>query len=427
MKKIIRNKFVKNVMIVASGTAGAQLVTMLFSPIITRLYGPEAFGMMGTFMAIVNIIVPVAALTYPIAIVLAKKDNNARAIVNLSIFLSIIIAFISLTILLLFNNQISTIFNIQQISIYLYFIPFLIILAAFMQVMEQWSIRLNTFNINAKATFYQSIIINVGKTSIGFYYPFPFVLILFSTLSQGLKGFLMYYSIVKKGIKTPFKKSTKKNIKVVAKEFSDFPKYRAPQDFLFALQQGFPIVLLTILFGPASVGLYTIGRTVLNLPTILIGKAVSDVFYPKIVSALDSQKNVSKMLRMATFVLGGVGILPYGLIVLFGPELFSFVFGADWYKAGEYARWISLWSLSTLMNRPSIASLPALNAQKFHLLYTIILSVSNIIFMIFGYIIFKNDLAAVALFCISGTIGNIFLISLTYKISKKYNSDLKEV
>src|SRR5699024_3349373 len=162
-----------------------------------------------------------------------------------------------------FNNQISTIFNIQQISIYLYFIPFLIILAAFMQVMEQWSIRLNTFNINAKATFYQSIIINVGKTSIGFYYPFPFVLILFSTLSQGLKGFLMYYSIVKKGIKTPFKKSTKKNIKVVAKEFSDFPKYRAPQDFLFALQQGFPIVLLTILFGPASVGLYTIGRTVL--------------------------------------------------------------------------------------------------------------------------------------------------------------------
>ena len=104
MKKIIRNKFVKNVMIVASGTAGAQLVTMLFSPIITRLYGPEAFGMMGTFMAIVNIIVPVAALTYPIAIVLAKKDNNARAIVNLSIFLSIIIAFISLTILLLFNN-----------------------------------------------------------------------------------------------------------------------------------------------------------------------------------------------------------------------------------------------------------------------------------------------------------------------------------
>ena len=39
--KLSKNPFVRNVMIVATGTAVSQAITMAFSPIITRLYGPE--------------------------------------------------------------------------------------------------------------------------------------------------------------------------------------------------------------------------------------------------------------------------------------------------------------------------------------------------------------------------------------------------
>lgn len=54
-KRLTKSKFVRNVAIVATGTAGAQAITMAFAPIITRLYGPEAFGLLGTFMAILAI------------------------------------------------------------------------------------------------------------------------------------------------------------------------------------------------------------------------------------------------------------------------------------------------------------------------------------------------------------------------------------
>ena len=73
---IMKKKFIRNVVLVVTGTASAQLVTMLLSPIITRLYGPEAYGHMGVFLAIVGVIAPVAALTYPIAIVLPKKEKG---------------------------------------------------------------------------------------------------------------------------------------------------------------------------------------------------------------------------------------------------------------------------------------------------------------------------------------------------------------
>ena len=71
---VLRCEFVRNVAIVASGTVAAEAITMVYSPVLTRMYGPEAFGLLGVFVALLSIMTPIAALTYPIAIVLADKD-----------------------------------------------------------------------------------------------------------------------------------------------------------------------------------------------------------------------------------------------------------------------------------------------------------------------------------------------------------------
>ncbi len=62
--------FVRNVMTVAMGTALSQAIAMAFSPLITRLYGPEAFGLQSVFVTVVGLVSTVAALGYPTAIVL---------------------------------------------------------------------------------------------------------------------------------------------------------------------------------------------------------------------------------------------------------------------------------------------------------------------------------------------------------------------
>src|SRR5690625_4809932 len=110
LSKFKNNTFIKNVLVLVSGTAAAQVVAMVLSPIITRLYGPEAFGVMGTFNAIVTIIAPVAALTYPIAIVLPKKDRDAKGIIKLSLLIAGFIAMLTTLILFLFSKQILNLF-----------------------------------------------------------------------------------------------------------------------------------------------------------------------------------------------------------------------------------------------------------------------------------------------------------------------------
>src|SRR5699024_9400210 len=135
----------------------------------------------------------------------------------------------------------------------------------------------------AKATFYQSLIINLSKVGIGYFHPIAQVLIFLTAIANGLRG-LMMYSFAKKPRLNAQENEKYQNpkMKYIAKKYYDFPLYRAPQDLLDSFQQSFPVVLLTMFFGPAATGFYTIGRTVLRLPSSLIGKAVGDVFYPRI-------------------------------------------------------------------------------------------------------------------------------------------------
>lgn len=418
--KLSKKPFVRNVTILASGTAGAQAITMALSPIITRMYGPEAFGLMGSFMAIVSIVAPIAALTYPIAIVLPKRDQDAKGLIHLSLIITAILSMISLIILVLFNKQIVNIFNLKEIAIYLYLIPLVIIFAGFMQVAEQWLIRTKQFIINARVTFLQALIIDGSKVGIGFINPVASVLVVLTTSANGLKAVMMIMFARKSGYRTNTSlKDKNKSLKILAKENYDFPLYRAPEVFLNAVSQGLPVLMLTAFFGPASAGFYTIGRTVLNIPSSLIGKSVGDVFYPRIAEAANNKENVTALIKKATLALAGIGIFPFGLVILFGPFLFSFVFGSDWAIAGEYARWIALWSFFGFMNRPSVRSLPVLSAQRFHLIYTIIMLVTRLGVLAIGYYVYSSDLIAIALFGITGAILNFGLITITLKISRQ--------
>src|SRR5699024_6707922 len=345
IKQLMRNKFIKNVFILASGTAGAQTIIILLSPIINRLYGPEAFGIMGAFNAMINMIIPVAAMTYPIAIVLPKKNEEAKNIIKLSLLISTLLSILSLLVIVPFKDYLVSLFRLTEISPYIIFVPIVIIFAGLLQIMEQWLIRTKQFSINARVTIFESLIRNLGKVGVGFFYPHAIVLIVFTAFSNGIKGLLMFFLNKNSIFITKHEKiQDVKNIKKLSKKFYDFPLYRAPEQFLNAASNGLPVLMLTAFFGPASAGFYSIGRTVLRLPTQLIGKSVGDVFYPRIAEAYNNKENIVNLIKRATLALAGVGIIPYGIIILFGPQLFSLVFGNDWVIAGEYARWLALWS-----------------------------------------------------------------------------------
>ncbi len=418
--KTIQRPFIRNVAIVATGTAAAQIITMGFSPIITRIYGPEAFGVLGVFLSIIGVISPIAALSYPIAIVLPKSDGDAKGLIRISIYVSLVMMALVSLILFFFRKPIVSWLQIEDIAHFLYLIPLVIIFSAVLQVAQQWIIRKKQFKIKARVASIQALILNGSKVGFGLLYPFATVLIILSVFGQALQAIMLIIGLRK----TDVREVTETNstpIKELAKQHSDFPLYRSPQVFLNAVSQNLPVLMLTSFFGPASAGFYSLGLRVLSIPTQLIGQSVGDVFYPRIANAANEGESLSKLIIQATLSLAAVGVIPFGIIIAFGPWLFELIFGVDWGFAGEYARWIAVWTYFMFLNNPSVKSLPVLSAQKFHLKFTIVALVTRVSMLAIGYFVFFSDLIAVAMFGVSGAILNIGLIAITILKSKGYD------
>lgn len=416
IKKLTQSKFIRSVVLVAGGAAGAQAITMAFAPIITRMYGPESFGLLGAFMATLGIVTPIAALAYPIAIVLPKSDDDAKGIAKLSVRIALVIALAFSLILLVAGEQIAAVLGVQAIAGFMLLIPLAMFFSALQQIMQQWLIRKKQFKVMARIAVSQSFILNGSKIGVGWFWPIGPVLIVLATLGNMLYAAQLWFGAKKWAdsagrIDTPA--AGEVDLKALAYKHRDFPYYRAPQIFINALSQSLPVLMLASFFGPASAGFYTIGRTVLGIPSALIGNAIADVFYPTIAEAANRNENLYKPIFKATLALASVGIIPYGVVFLFGPWLFEFVFGAEWQVAGEYARWLAAWSYFGFMNRPSVAALAVLNLQGFFLIYEIVSLGLRAASLYIGFAILNDDLQAVILFSISGVILNIALIFLT--------------
>jgi O-antigen/teichoic acid export membrane protein len=415
LPRICDSVFLRNVALVASGSIGAQAIIMAIYPILTRLYGPFAIGLVGVFIALLEILSPVASLTYPIAIVLPEDDNEAKNIAKLSVYTAFLVSTLVTSIILIVGDYLLEIIGVRDFSIFMLLIPLAMFFAALAQILQQWLVRKKQFNITAKAEVAQALIINSAKAGMGWIYPMASALIILSSISNAILTVLLAYGVKNFQPKLPFipiaNKKRKFSLWGLAKKYYDFPLYRAPQVLINAISHNLPIVLLAAFFGPVAAGFFAISRRVLCMPSVLIGKSVGNVFYPRITEAAHNGENLTNLIIKATLWLSIAGFVPFVLIAIFGPWIFGMIFGSDWVVAGEYSRWLALMMFFFFINKPSVAAVPVLGLQKGLLIYEIFSTGAKLIGLYIGFVLFNDDKLVVALFGILGAISYIFLIT----------------
>ena len=421
-----QNKLFRNILIVSSGTAGAQLISLLASPIVTRLYSPEAIGMLGGFMAIVAILLPIAALSYPIAIVLPKTNNDAIKVANNSLRISIVFTTVLMIVILLFQEALIDLLGMKGSSTLFIALslPCAVLVNILLLICTQWIIRQKMFAINAKAIIVQSVSLNGMKILFGLLAPLGKVLIVLTVLGSLFQSLFLLFSIKstkKKEVQLPLNGSFDK---ALIKQYKAFPLYRSPQGLLANLNQNIPVILLASLFGAASVGFYALCRMVLQLPVTLIAKSVNDVIYPQINQTSINDKPISPLIIRGTLWLSILGVAPLLLFIAIGPELFSLVFGDTWQKAGEISQWLSVWFYFNFINRACVAAIPVLRLERFLLLNSLLNFILSSLGFYVGYEIFANDVYAVAMYSFFGIVPQIVIISFVIFSAKQHDKRL---
>ncbi len=410
-----KSRFIRDVTIVAGGSAAAQAISIAFSPFITRLYGPESFGILGVFVAMLAMITPIASLAYTYAIVLPANDHEARALVRLALLIAACIAILLAVIIGVFHYQIALFFGFEASAYYLLLIPALVLLSAAEKSLGEWLIRKKQFRSISGITVTQTAAINTTKVGVGYFLATAPVLLVINAVGHGFLTFMLWLSARTTFLHRNFQEMVSEaeqnvSIKTVAVKYRDFPIYRSPQIILNTTSINIPTLLLAALMGPVPAGFYTLSRRVVSLPSSLVAKSVGTVFLPRIAEAAKRGEPLRPYIIKATWGLALVGLLPFGVLFLFGPWLFGFVFGADWITAGEYSRWLALWLYFAFINHPSVYAIPLFDMQRQFLIYEIISIVVRCGALIIGALFLASDLVGIALFSITGAVINMFLI-----------------
>ena len=137
-KELLKNDYLKNILTIAGGVFATQFLTVFLSPVLTRIYSPETFGIITVFLSVVNVLTVTVTLRYEYALVICRKDDEAKNLMGyLVVFiltsLTILGFFLSLAPLKIF----SFLFQ-EEYLFWLYHVPSLIGLNAFFYVFRNW-------------------------------------------------------------------------------------------------------------------------------------------------------------------------------------------------------------------------------------------------------------------------------------------------
>jgi O-antigen/teichoic acid export membrane protein len=408
--KIRHNRFVMDVASVGGGIAAAQAIMLMFTPILTRLFSPEAFGVSAAYAALLSIILPIATLGYASAIVQPETDEVASAVARLSILCGLLLAPVFLLLVHFTRGWLAGLAGLQQASWVLYFIPVSLLLFAFLSVANQAAIREGLFKEKAKAYVESVLLTNTAKAVFGLIWPTALTLIVLTSLGMAINALMQLIRVKREGVLSPRNWWGVRGVRSAAALHKDFALYRMPQGVLRAVSVGLPIVLLTKLFNADTAGQYSITVVLLSAPVMLLGDAVGEVFYLKITRAIQERHNVARNLILrAVGVLLVVGIVPFGFIALAGDALLPWLLGKNWQGAGAFAQWISLWMFAMLASRPAASAIPALKLQHALLIYEVLVTSARIAALYAGAR-YGDALVAIAIFSLVNVAGYAALI-----------------
>lgn len=374
--------FLRNVLKLVSGSVIAQLIGLLITPITTRLYTPEDFGILQLFLSISTILVAFAAFSYDRAILLPKEDDESANILVLCIILTTVMSTITGAILIIFSGEIGAVLKVPQISNYIIFIPLAVFVTSLFSVGNYWLSRRKRFGGVATAQVVNTVITRTVQTGAGVYSANPFGLI-FGWLVGSCAALIPFLPQMKEDISL-FRTVTIEGIKNIAIKYKKFPIFSTWSSVANILSTQVAPILLVYFFNPTVVGYFSVASMVVLLPVSIIGAATARVFFQRACEEKNRSGSIKNIVREVQQRLISIAIFPMFILLIIGNELFSVVLGSQWSTAGEYAGILAPWVLFVFIASPLGSIFYVLEKQAVDLSFNVLILISRVIVLLLG-------------------------------------------
>jgi len=330
-----KSEFSRNILTLMTGTTIAQAIPISISPILTRIYTPEDFGVFALYASITMIFGVVVTGRYELALMLPEKDEDAINIFALGFILTVLISLVLLVIVLIFNENIVRLLKNSEIEIWLYFAPISVFLIGMFNLLNYFNNRKKHYKDIAKATVIKSIILSIIQLTIGFIKTGAAGLVTGQIISQIFSNIKLAKNIYKD--KKLISSINKEDMLKLGKRYIKFPKFSMLAELINSLSYNLLTILISLFFSIKVLGYYSLVYKILSLPSSLIGNSISQVYYQE---ASKELRNSYKIIISFNHVFLKLLVsIPIFIVLYFIIEdAFIIVFGNDWSESGIYAK-----------------------------------------------------------------------------------------
>lgn len=415
LNKLKSSEYVKNIAVLGSGTAVAQAISILTAPILYRIYNKVDYGTLGLYMATLGVVGVFSTMQYTQAILIEKEEEKARVVLSLNQIINVLFTLITIVVVALGKEYLGLWLGNPGVVPWLWLLPLSIFFLGQNQILRVWANRQKEYRMLSFNSILLSVTIPVLSISIGLLSDGPRGLFAGLLASHILPPLVLLYRMRKSIQLFAFPEMDK--IVDTAIRYSNFPKYSLPSEFLNRFSNQLPVFMISTFSGPAMVGVYNLCVRMLGLPVQLVSSAVSEVFKQKANEQYHMYGNCKKLFLQTLKSLVVISLVPFIVVLLFGPLLFSWVFGEEWRLAGSFAQVLSVLYLLRFIVSPLSYMYIITESLGEDLFWHIVMFISSFAIFYICYYYGLSDVLVLSAFSLSYVIIYFIYLFRSYRMS----------
>lgn len=410
--------FIRRVGILTSGTVFAQGLAFLALPLLTRLYTPEDFSILAIYTAILGIVATIACGRYNLAVPIPPDDEDALALLLVALLIAFFSSGLIALLAVLFSREFAALFTHPSVSVaeiqkYSLLLPFGVFAYSAYDALQYWTSRKHRYDVVVRSRISRAIggigtQVSWGSISSG-----PLGL-LTGHVVYGAFGIIELVRDLITKDQTLFHSLSWEGLKRQAKKYQNFPRMSVPEALLNVAGLHIPIILIGSLHPGPEAGNLMLAMTVIGAPMALVGSSISQVYLTEAPARLRSGTLVAftRQTMMTMFKYSAPPILLLGLV---SPSTFTWIFGAEWDRAGWLVLWMTPWFIAQFVASPLSAVLVV--AGK--MLLALSLQILGVVFRVGAVVLVaaSNPDRIAEAFAVSSALFYVLYCSVIYSIT----------
>ncbi len=413
-QNLVSNEFAKNVITLVSGTSVAQLIPILISPILTRIYEPEDFAILGVYSSLAVVLSEVVTGKFELALMNSDSEKETTNLISVILTFVFIISSIFLIFVLVFFEKIPFL-NTEGSKYWKYLLIVSIIMLGVNKLLMYLNIKRKNYKLIAYSKVAKSAGLSFLQLTLYFFKYFGLIIGHFASLI--IENIVLFKSNTRYFQRLDFADTIK-----TIKRHRKFPLFEVPSSLFNIGTIQSPIMLIPNYFGSAFGGFYFQAFKILTMPISLVGGAIGQVFFEQASNLKNDEDAFSNLVYSTHTKLLLLSFIPLGIVLFFGDDIFSFIFGAKWRVAGEFAMIMIPWIFFNFLTSPISSIVIIREKQDIGFLFIFFMSLFRLVGLFLGIFYFEDVYITIIIF--SGVSAISYFLYSSFLVYKFLNFGL---